>query len=129
MTKLFFGILIVLMTGCSSLTGVGESNQRLLNKPKIHLYLYSGFDSTPEQYITAFAEKGYEVELRHGELPANEEKSFIIHSPSMLNPKHDLDVANVISILNDAGIVEINQYQYFLGKHSYTPGNVGIYLL
>lgn len=130
MPKLFFVIIIIiLIAGCSSFSGSHRDKELLFNKPRVHLYLYSSFKLEPEKYILAFTSKGYEVELRSGELPMPEEKSFIIHSPNMLNPNHYSGVENIIDIIKSLGVTDINQYQYFLGKHSYTPTNVGIYLL
>lgn len=129
MLKLFFATLIILISGCSSLSEFGGDKELLFNKPRIHLYLYSSFKLEPEKYIVAFTSKGYEVELRSGELPEHEGKSFIIHSPNMLNSNHYSDVENIINIIKGIGVSEINQHQYFLGKHSYTPTNVGVYLL
>lgn len=129
MLKLFFATFVILVSACSSLSGFSGDKELKFNKPKIHLYLYSSLELESEKYIAAFTSKGYEVEFRHGELPVHEEKSFIIHSPSMLNPNHYLEVENIVNLLKEIGVSEVNQYQYFLGKHSYTPGNIGVYLL
>lgn len=129
MLKIFFAFFIISIAACSSPSGFSGDKELLFNKPKIHLYLYSNLELESEKYIAAFTNKGYEVELRRGELPKQEEQSFIIHSPSMLNPNHYLDVESIVNILNEIGFSEINQYQYFLGKHSYTPPNIGVYLL
>ena len=129
MLKLFFAISTILIMSCSSFSEFSGDKKLVSSKPRIQLFLYSKFQSEPEKYITAFTSKGYEVEFRHGELPANEEKSFIIHSPSMLYPNHYSDVEDIVTIIKGIGVSEINQYQYFLGKHSYTPTNIGVYLL
>jgi hypothetical protein len=127
--KIYLVAFLFLTTACSSLSNLSRDKELKFNKPKIHLYLYSSLELKSEKYIAAFTSKGYEVEFRHGELPAHEGKSFIIHSPNVLNSNHYLDVENIINILNEIGFSEVNQYQYFLVKHSYTPGNVGVYLL
>jgi hypothetical protein len=129
MPTLFLSILILVITGCSLVPEFQDNRKMQFNKPKIHLHLYSRFQSEPEKYIAAFTSKGYEVEVQHSELPGSEEKSFIIHSPSMLNPNHYLEVENILTILKEIGVLEINQYHYFVGKHSYTPNHVGVYLL
>lgn len=129
MLKIMLVIFTLFMMSCSSLSEFSGNKSAQFNKPRINLFLYSKFQSEREKYISIFASKGYDVELRQGELPEHQEKSFIIHSPSMLNPNHYSDVEDIVSIIKGAGISEINQYQYFLGKHSYTPTNVGVYLL
>lgn len=129
MRKLFLFIFIFLTTSCSLISKSEQHERVQLKKPTIHLHLYSSFKSQPEKYISAFTSKGYKVEVRAGELPENEGKSFIIHSPSILNPNHYADVEDILSIIKESGVLEINQFQYFLGKHSYTPNNVGVYLL
>lgn len=129
MPKLFFVLFILLATGCSMFFGIEQDKRVQLGKPKIHLHLYSSYKLEPEKYIAAFTSKGYKVEIGSSELPSSEEKSFIIHSPSLLNPSHYSDVQDILNILRGVGIKEVDQYQYFLGKHSYTPNNIGVYLL
>lgn len=125
----FFATLMLMISGCTLLSDVGQDKALRFNKPRIHLHLYSSFKAEQERYITAFTSRGYEVEVQHSELPGNEEKSFIIHSPSMLNPNHHSNVDDIIETLKNLGVLEVDQYQYFVGKHSYTPNHVGIYLL
>lgn len=116
------------ITGCSSGFGIDSNKPIELGKPKIHLYLYGQVKSSSDKYIEVLRDAGYEVALRTGELPTDETKSFIIHSPG-INSSHYSDIQNIVELLQSVGINEIVEYQYSRGKHSYTQRHVGVYLL
>lgn len=121
--------LALVLTSCSLFSDNERGTGKPFNKPKIHLHFYSDFTEGQEHIIAAFTGKGYDVIVQKSELPSDEAKSFIIHSPSLLNPSHQSNVEDIVDTLKDLGILEVNQYQYFLGRHSYTPNHVGVYLL
>ncbi len=120
--------IFVILTGCSSWSWLNGNDEVEFGKPKIHLFLYKGYKDSSAEFVDAFTVAGYEVVLRKGLPPSNEVSSFIIHSPG-LNPDHSLEVETVISILKQQGVPVVLQYQYGLGNHSYTPKNIGVYLL
>lgn len=128
MKKIFIFLLSLAVTDCATWNGFLGNNEVLFDKPRIHIFLYNDYKQDPDKYVSALQSAGYDVFLRNGDLPTNEKISFIIHSPG-LNPSHYDEIANIIKILKSLGAERINQYEYQLGKHSYTPKNVGIYLL
>lgn len=126
--KLFFIFLPLMISACSNWEWLGRDVDIVFSKPRVHLYLYSNYKADAKKYISALGNSGYEVVLRKGELPISQDTSFIIHSPGV-NPDHSFEIENIVKILEAVGVRKISQYQYRLGKHSYTPNNVGIYLL
>ena len=128
MQKIFTFLLILAITGCTTWNGLLGNGEVVFDKPRIHLFLYNDYKSDPDKYINTLRSAGYDVILRDGDLPKNEATSFIIHSPG-LNPSHFSEIENIVEILKSIGVKKLNQYEYQLGKHSYTHQNVGIYLL
>lgn len=126
--QVFCILITVTVVGCSSKFGIENDRSIAFGKPKIHLYLYGQMKASPDRYIGVLRDAGYEVMLRSGELPTDESKSFIIHSPGV-NSSHYSEIQQIVETLKSVGINEIVQYQYSRGKHSYTNRHVGVYLL
>ncbi|TVZ41428.1 hypothetical protein P886_0774 [Alteromonadaceae bacterium 2753L.S.0a.02] len=120
-------LFLMTLTACSTQPELNKG-EIPFGKPRIHLFLYGKNKETPQIFIKAFTDAGYEVVLRNGALPTSESKSFIIHSPN-INPNHFVEIGNIVKILESLGVEDLVQYQYQRGKHYYTAKNMGVYLL
>lgn len=126
--KVFLMTVVLTIAGCTSGVGVEGNKSIGFGKPKIHLYLYGQAKANSDKYIGVLRDAGYEVALRPGELPTDETKSFIIHSPG-INSSHYSEIQDLVELLQSVGVNEIVEYLYSRGKHSYTNRHVGVYLL
>lgn len=74
----FFATLMLMISGYTLLSDVGQDKALRFNKPRIHLHLYSSFKAEQERYITAFTSRGYEVEVQHSELPGSHAGIYLL---------------------------------------------------
>lgn len=119
----------LVISGCTTGGGVGASGVQTrfqFNKPKIHLHVYGELSEQSDRYYDALINAGYEVRIRDNDLPMSDKTSFIVYNLS--NPQY-FELEKIKMILGKEGITIHALYPYRNGKHMYSLGNVGIYLM
>lgn len=123
------GILILIFSGCSHLPSshpLGLKTKIDPRKPTIHLHLYKGYSIREEDFVRAFSQAGYRIKVRHNTLPMADESSFIVYGLAFHQEYLLVEIENILKKL---GVSLLALYPWQNGKHSYTQGNVGVYLL
>jgi beta-N-acetylglucosaminidase len=129
MSRAHLLLLAIIFSGCVS----NQQNMHLdvqanvkNHKPKIHLHIFGELKTQTDKLATSLRQSGYEVMIRDNELPMNDEQSFIIYN---LSPLQNFELEKIKSVLSNNGIDITTIYSFQNGKHMYSLGNVGIYLI
>lgn len=129
MIRAFSIVLVLAISGCAS----GKLNRGAdihsgvkYQKPKIHLHVYGALLKNADIYCESLRKMGYEVTLRNNSLPMSDEESFIVYNLSNLQY---FEIEKVRSIFVKHNISINTVYSFQNGKHLYSFGNIGIYLM
>lgn len=130
MFRLIWGLIaLCFLLACSSLPDfygieIGKANYQ--KEPILHLHVYGSSLINEMELKDALEEHGYVVKIRENVLPNNDESSFIIYNL----PLHEyIWVAKLEQVLAELGVNNLQIYTVQNGVHSYSPGNIGVYIL
>lgn len=122
-------IVLCFLQACSSMHEfwrIEIGSTKYIKEPILHLHVYDSSMKDETELKSALEKQGYVVKIRNNGLPNNDNSSFVIYNL----PLHDyIWVAKLEKTLAELGVKNLHVYPLQSGVHSYSPGNIGVYIL